>query len=48
MSAQTLSGKELAGDIRRRAREQGRDLEQDGIRPVLAVLTRQVEYAVCR
>ena len=38
MSAQTLSGKELAGDIRRRAREQGRDLEQDGIRPVLAVV----------
>ncbi|HEY1157760.1 MAG TPA: bifunctional 5,10-methylenetetrahydrofolate dehydrogenase/5,10-methenyltetrahydrofolate cyclohydrolase [Arthrobacter sp.] len=38
MSTQSLSGKELAGDIRRRAREQSRDLEQDGVHPALAVV----------
>ena len=38
MSTQTLSGKELAGDIRRRAGEQARDLGQGGIHPALAVV----------
>lgn len=38
MSAQSLSGKELAADIRRRAREQCRDLGQGGIHPALAVV----------
>ena len=38
MSTQSLSGKELAGDIRRRAREQSRDLGQGGVHPALAVV----------
>jgi len=38
MSTQSLSGKELAGDIRRRAREQSRDLGQSGVHPALAVV----------
>lgn len=38
MSTQSLAGKELAGDIRRRAREQARDLQQGGIHPALAVV----------
>jgi len=38
MSTQSLSGKELAGDIRHRAREQSRDLEQGGVHPALAVV----------
>ena len=38
MSTQSLSGKELAGDIRRRAREQSRDLGQGGVHPALTVV----------
>lgn len=38
MSTQLLSGKELAGDIRRRTQEQARDLKQGGIHPAVAVV----------
>lgn len=38
MSTQLLSGKELAGDIRRRTQEQARDLTQGGIHPAVAVV----------